>query len=437
MSKDAIKQKLRIFLKGQLERWLALFARRIIRRFEPRIVGVTGSVGKTSTKEAIYTVLRGQKKARRNRGNFNTEFGFPMTIIGDYQTIGRFWFWLGVLVKGFLLAFLPRSFAQKLFGPYPEVLVLEYAADKPGDLKNLISIAKPDISVITAIGEVPVHLEFYEDLAQVLREKSRLIEALSSSGIAILGADDERVMSLRPKTRAKVLTFGFSPQADVKITAFETKTESAGRGMPKKPMGISFKIESQDTFAPIRISSTLGKSQAYSAAAAAAVGLSLGLNLVQVADAFTFFQVPHQRVRLLSGLNQSYILDDSYNASPLAMRLAIETVSDIKARRKIGVLGDMLELGEFSNKAHDEIGRLSAKVFDLLISVGSYGRRISDAALKDGMVQKNVYHFDFAHDAEVKLLEILKKGDLVLIKGSKAVELKQVANAASQGRTVE
>ncbi|PIR88494.1 MAG: hypothetical protein COU09_02020 [Candidatus Harrisonbacteria bacterium CG10_big_fil_rev_8_21_14_0_10_44_23] len=437
MTKAELKIKAKKILRNQLQKWLAIFSRKILDKYDPTIVGVTGSVGKTSTKEAIYTVLRSSKKTRRNRGNFNTEFGFPMTIIGDYQRVGGYGFWTRVLIRGAFLTIFPEFIANRVLGHYPEVLVLEYAADKPGDLKYLISIARPDITVLTAIGDVPVHVEFYDSPEQVAKEKSRLIEALSSSGVAILNCDEDRVLALKEKNRGETMYFGFGEKADLKVSAFETRLETIGKGIPKKPIGISFKLEHGDNFVPIRINGTLGRSQAYAAAAAAMVATSIGLNLVQIADAFTHFPVPSQRMKLMSGMNQSYIMDDSYNASPIAMNMAFETIAEIRAKRKIAVLGDMLELGHFSDKAHDAVGKEAANLFKILITVGEQGRRMANAAIKTGMLKRNVFSFDAAHDAEIKLLEILRKGDLVLIKGSKAMDLKLVAEAATKGRIID
>ncbi|MEZ4156951.1 MAG: UDP-N-acetylmuramoyl-tripeptide--D-alanyl-D-alanine ligase [Candidatus Paceibacterota bacterium] len=424
------------FLRKQLKNILAFTASLFLKKYKPLIVGVTGSVGKTSTKEAVYSVVRTEKRARRNHGNFNTEFGFPLTIFGDYTEAGRGWFWFFVLLRSWTHLLLPEFIAKYFYGRYPEVLVLEYAADKPGDIGHLVKIAPPNIAVVTAIGEVPVHVEFYKNPDEVAREKSRILTSLNSANHAILNADEERVRSLAEKTKAAVTTFGFSENADVKVSGFETKLESAGRGMPKRPVGISFKLENNGNFVPIRIGGTLGKSQAFAAAAAAAVGLRLGINLVQIADAFTYFQVPNQRVKLVAGVKESYVVDDSYNASPIATELAIETLSEIKAKRKIAVLGDMLELGEFSKGQHEKIGRLAASVFDVLITVGSISSDISHAAIEAGMPKGKVFHLETADEAEALLVEMIKKGDLILIKGSKAVGLKKVAEAARLGKIV-
>ena len=136
-------RRLRKFAKGVLMRILAVLARLIVRKYKPLIVGVTGSVGKTSTKEAIYTALRTTKNVRRTRGNFNTEFGFPLNIIGDYTAVGGWLFWIGVVFRGLFQFILPDFIARLFFGEYAQVLVLEYAADKPGDIAYLVNIARP------------------------------------------------------------------------------------------------------------------------------------------------------------------------------------------------------------------------------------------------------------------------------------------------------
>ncbi|MDP3880926.1 MAG: UDP-N-acetylmuramoyl-tripeptide--D-alanyl-D-alanine ligase [bacterium] len=430
-------KQLRKFARAVLMKKLAILGRLIVRKYKPLVIGVTGSVGKTSTKEAIYTALRTTKNIRRSRGNFNTEFGFPLAIISDYAEVGGWLFWMGVVFRGFFQFILPDFIARIFFGEYPQILALEYAADKPGDIRYLLKIARPNIAVVTAIGDVPVHVEFYKDPDEVVKEKAGLVDELSGTAHVILNADEEKVLKMRDQTKAIVSTFGFDEKADARIINFETKLESAGKGTVKKPVGIRFEIQSGDEKVPINIGATLGKSQAYSVAAASAVALRLGLNLTQIADAFTYFQVPGQRVRLFSGKGDTSILDDSYNSSPVAAKLAIETIAEIKAKRKIAVLGDMLELGTFSDRAHSSIGRLASRVFDILITVGDKAKHIASAAKKEGMKESNVFHFKTADEVEEYLLKEMKKGDFILIKGSKNIGLKKVAEALRLGKLVE
>ena len=234
----------------RLLRWLAV---KMIAKYQPGIVVVTGSAGKTSTKEAIAVVLSSFRWVRATKGNFNNEIGVPLTILGDWNKITGNGFWVKVIFSSlFRLLFRVK---------YPEVLVLEYAADRPGDIKYLLDIARPQIGVVTTIGEIPVHVEYYSGPEAVAREKSKVVECLPSTGFAILNFDDLAVQDMKQRTRGHVVTFGFSPEAEVAISNFEYKMEGS------RPTGISFKLNYGGSFVPVKLSGCFGKAQAYAAAA--------------------------------------------------------------------------------------------------------------------------------------------------------------------------
>lgn len=433
------------FLIQQLQKTLRSLATRTLTKFRPAVVAVTGSVGKSSTKEAIFAVLSGFKKTRRNFGNFNGELGLPLTILGDWTanelrviardvttppTVGqKSWFFVKVVLVAMARLYLPKFFVRYL-GGYPEILVLEYAADKPGDIKYLVEIAKPNIGVLTAVGDIPVHVEFYDSPEAVLREKARVIEALAVSGLAVLNGDEDRVFACEQKTRATMLSFGFSDRCDVQVRDFENKLEMINGIL--RPTGIIFKLGYDNAFIPIRISGTLGKTQAYAAAAATCVGLAFNLNLVQIAEALTYYQVPAQRMRFLAGIHHSTLIDDSYNASPIAMRSAIETVASIKAKRKVAVIGDMRELGEWSRKAHQEIGELAGKTFDVIVAIGPESKVYIDMAAKHRFSKKNLIHVAKIEEILPQLRDVIKEGDLVLIKASHSIGLAKAVVALQE-----
>lgn len=409
---------MRSFLRNQLKSILRTLARWTLRKYQPGIVGITGTVGKTSTKEAILTVLRSIRKVRASTGNFNNEFGLPLTILGSWEKTGGIFFWIKVIFSS-----LTRLVIR---GSYPEILVLEYGADKPGDLKYLLEMARPQIGVVTAVGDIPVHVEFYSGPDAVAREKSRLVESLPAIGFSVLNFDDESVYEMREKTRAHVITFGFASGAEVRITNFENRIEGG------EPVGLTFKLEYGGSFVPVRLDGAFGRAQAYAAAAAAAVGFSFGMNLVRISEALAYYQVPQRRGRIIKGIKDTLIFDDSYNASPLSMHAAIDTMKDIKASRKIAVLGDMLEIGKYAIEAHENVGRLAEKVFDIIVTVGPRAKFIADAAQKAGMARKNIFAFDFADEAKVPVQELMKKGDLILIKASRAIGLDKVVEEIRQ-----
>jgi len=399
-------------------------------RYRPAVIGVTGSVGKTSTKMAIAAVLDGERVVRVSKGNLNTTLGLPLTVLGDWpeaslalvsrgtppgeRLFAKLRFWWTVLVRSsWNLLTMPRE-------RYPEILILEYGADRPGDIRRLLTIARPNVAVITAIGEVPVHLEFYADAAQVAREKARLIERLPSAGFAILNNDDEAVAGLRGRTSARVVTFGFGADADVRIIRFEHRAESG------VPVGISFKLEYGGDVVPVRLHGVFGRPAAYAAAAAAAVGLVFGMNLVAIAEALAKFRPVHGRMELVPGIKKSRVLDDSYNASPLSMRAALEVLGDLPAQRRVAVLGDMLELGERSMEAHREVGRFAGQTANVLITVGAQAKFIAEGAKSVGLSGRNIRSFESAEEAAEPVGKLVRAGDLVLVKGSHAMELEKV-----------
>jgi UDP-N-acetylmuramoyl-tripeptide--D-alanyl-D-alanine ligase len=402
-------------LQNYLQRTLRQLAIWMIKKYQPGIIAVTGTVGKTSVKEAIYAVLKHYRSIRMNSGNFNNEIGVPLTILGDWKEIKGKLFW----TKAIFMSLLRLLFRLR----YPELLVLEYAADKPGDIKYLLDIIKPHIGVITAIGDIPVHVEFYSGPEAVAREKSKVVEALPATGFAILNHDDDAVLDMKERTRAYVMTYGFDEDAQMRISNFELRADG------NKPMGIAFKLNYDAGFVPVRLENCFSKVQAYAAAAAACVGIAFGLNLVKISEALLEYEAPAGRGRIIPGIKQTYILDDSYNASPLSMQAAIETAYSLplhKAGRRIAVLGDMLEIGRYTPQAHEGIGRLIPKRFDILVTVGARAKFIAEAANKAGMAQKNILSYDTADEAKLEVQKLLRKGDLILVKASHAIALDKV-----------
>ena len=395
---------------------LRLLARMTISRYRPSVVGVTGRVGKTSTKEAISVVLRSGRTVRSSPANFNNEIGLPLSVISDKAEIEQpvFFFWPNVIFSAVKnLVFTSAA--------YPRVLVLEYGADRPGDIKRLLSIARPNVGVVTAIGEIPVHVEFFAGPQAIAKEKSSLVEALPADGRAALNFDDLTVLEMKELSRAGVVTFGFGEGADVRITNFSHRLE---RGVPA---GISFKLQYGGTSMPVRIADTFGKAQAYAAAAAASVGLMHRMNLVTISEALgNHYRAPWGRMKLMKGLKDILVLDDSYNAAPLSMHAALDTLCDLPAKRKIAVLGDMLEIGKYALEAHEQVGRLVSRCCDMLVTVGPRAKFIAEGAVKNGFSRKNILNFDSAEDSLKPIRQLTQSGDLILVKASRAIHLEKV-----------
>jgi UDP-N-acetylmuramoyl-tripeptide--D-alanyl-D-alanine ligase len=425
-----------LFLK--ILKWkLKTLAKLTIGHFRPKIVAITGSAGKTTTKEQIYAVLKDYKRVRKSKANLNNELGIPLAIIGDFseddlrlvsraepagkRKIKKFFFWMKAVFSGFFsLVFMKKS-------AYPEILILEYAADRPGDIQYLLDIARPDVGVITAIGEIPVHVEFFPSPESVLREKSKVVEYLPASGFAVLNFDSELVLSAKEKTRGRIITFGFKDEADVRVSNFENRSELNVSSGQLEPFGISFKLEYGGSFIPVIVKNIFGRAQAYAVAAATCVGLIFDLNLVEIAESISKNYSPAKgRMNLFRGIKESYVIDDAYNASPISMKEALETVIDLPGKRKVGVLGDMLELGKYSIEAHEEIGRLAAGVFDVLVTVGPRGKFIAGSAVKSGFPRHKVLSFDTVNEAGKAVQSLVKKGDLILIKASRGVGLDKI-----------
>ena len=222
------------------------------------------------------------------------------------------------------------------------------------------------------------------------------------------------------------MTFGFNDGADVKIINY-LPTGDLSKGGELKPDGISFKIDYQGSVVPITIKNTFGRAQTYSAAIAACVGLIYNMNLVEISESLSLNYKPVKgRMNLLKGIKDTLIIDDSYNAAPLSMQAALETFRDLPAERKIAVLGDMLELGKYSIEAHESIGKLTGGIVDILLTIGPRGKFIAEGAEKSGMPKNHILTFDTAKEAAKELQELTRKGDLVLIKASRAIGLDKV-----------
>lgn len=423
-------------MKRSLQFFLEILAKLYLWRFKPEIIAITGNVGKTSTKEAIACVLSKIRKTRSSKGNLNNEFGVPLTIIGDwsddyYEASNGAWFWFKVLIIA--------PFGLLFNKNYPEILVLEYGADRPGDIARLTEKYKPKIGVVTAVGEIPVHVEYFSDPDSLAREKSKLISKMDLSCYAVLNHDDPMVYDMKEKTKAKVMSYGFTQhlknenanatedsvnlgEATVKLSNFDFRLDSDG-----KPMGVGFKIHhgNNASFVPVTLYGVLGKSQALAAGAATCVGLIYEMNLIEISQALVDYKGPKGRLKILKGIKNSTIIDDTYNAAPASTHLAIDTLKDLPAGRRIAVLGDMLELGKYTIQAHQEMGNLVGGGVDILVTVGLRAKFIADSA-ENQMPKANIYSFATSDLAKTKVQELIQEGDLVLVKGSQGIRMEKI-----------
>lgn len=404
-----------LYLKKIIEFILKILARIILWRYRPTVIGITGSMGKSSTKEAIYSVLRERFNVRRNLKNFNNEIGLPLTVLGLESGGRSFWGWFVNILKALAAIF--------YYPNYPQILILEMGVDKPGDMKYLLSIARPHLAVVTGLGEIPVHVEFFKSPETLAREKSMLVRVLDKNDFALLNIDDALIKEMQGKTRAKTVLFGLSPESDFKVQELAF-SHSLGEG---EVSGMSFKINYDGKTVPFRLKNVLGQHQIYPALAAIAVGDVLGLNLVEVANALIDFQGLPGRMRLLGGIKNSFIIDDTYNASPAATERALETLKKVPGEgKKIAVLGDMLELGVYTEKAHRKIGRLVLGTADIFVAVGQRMKFALKEAQNVGFAKDNLYWFASSAEAQKTVQDLVDPGDLILVKGSQSMRMEKI-----------
>ncbi len=387
------------------------------------IVGITGSVGKTSTKEAVFAVLSAKYRVRRSEKNYNTEIGVPLTILGIPHHGRNVFKWFSALFRvAFRVLFLVDE--------YPEILVLEMGADRPGDIAYLVKLAPPFVGVVTAIGEIPVHVEFFAGPRELALEKSKLIAALPPEGYAVLNHDDAAILEIKGQTRAHVFSYGFEADAMMRIMNHESRIrEQDGRVVGA---GTDVTLAHGGKIIVAHLQNSFGKPQAYAAAAAAAVGLVLNMSMPEIAAALGRYESPPGRLKLLRGNKGALILDDTYNASTASTRAGLEVLREFPATRRIAVLGDMLELGKYTEAAHRAVGDAVAKAADLFIAVGERMKCALDEAAHGRMENRRqlpaaaCLWFRESRAAGRKLDNLLRPGDVVLVKGSQSMRMERV-----------
>lgn len=392
-------------LKSAVALLLSLLARLVIRRYHPYIVMVTGSVGKTSTKDAVAAVLGARFTVRKSEKSFNSEFGVPFTILGVSNPWADPRAWLHLIKRAIALLTLPNR--------YPTMLVLEVGADKPGDLSRILRIAKPDAVVVTRLPEVPVHVEAYASPEEVREEEFSPALALRAGAPLIVSSDDTYALALAAQTPAHIISYGNSKGATVRIHKIGFYEE----GKHVLGMKASMSLHDREEDADVVVRGSVGTTQIYPAAAALAAAVAFDIPTGKAIEALASYEPPAGRGRLFAGKNGALIIDDSYNASPVAVESALLNLKAFPhAKRRIAVLGDMLELGRYSVSEHERIGILAREAADIVVAIGIRSRAFG---VQEGKAQ--VLPFDNSKVAAGSIAEMLQAGDVVLVKGSQSI----------------
>lgn len=422
---------MKAFFKKIIGGILHFEARTALLRYKPKIIAVVGTVGKTSTKDAIALVLSHKFFVRKSEKSFNSELGVPLSVLGlpnEWESpIG----WLRNILEGCKVAFWGE--------PFPELLVLELGVDRPGDMRKMAAWIHPDIVVLTRFGQVPAHVEFFHSPEALIAEKSLILQSLKKDGVLILNADDEKVMERGEGWKGKTVTFGASQHSDVKLEniSFISNSEADVSSPVKYPSGTECRVRCGRDSASVRVFGTVGKGIAHAILAAMAVSVEEGIDPHEAARSFQRYSPPNGRMRILSGVKGATILDDTYNSSPAAAELAIETLSSLDAEddrggRKIAVLGDMMELGKYTREEHYKMGLIAGGQIDILLTVGIRARAIAEGALDAKMNAESIYQFDSSRETGGFLQNILREGDLVLVKGSQSMRMERVVEEIMQ-----
>jgi UDP-N-acetylmuramoyl-tripeptide--D-alanyl-D-alanine ligase len=350
-------------------------------RFTVPICAVTGSVGKTTTKELLGTILRARFNTLQAAASHNNEIGVPRTLLQLNES--------------------------------HQAVVLEFAMRGAGQIRYLADIARPTIGVITNIGES--HREFFSSIEEIADAKGELLDAMDENSVSILNADDAQFRHLRAKVRGTLLTFGENELADVHV-----------KNVRSTPPTVSFEVEAGAE----RVEVTLpfpGRHNALNAAAAMSAAAVFGVDLATAANALRAARPASHRMATRQTLGVT-VLDDCYNASPASMHAALETLRDWQTTgRRIAVLGDMKELGDRSTEAHREVGGwVPLHNVDLLITVGTEARQIAEGARAAGFNGPRVALCDTSDEALSVVRSQILPGDVVLVKASRAMKLETV-----------
>jgi UDP-N-acetylmuramoyl-tripeptide--D-alanyl-D-alanine ligase len=398
---------------------LQIESRLVLSKYKPKVVAITGSVGKTSTKDAVYAVVSKIAYVRKSEKSFNSEIGLPLTILGVPNAWSNPFSWFVNIIKGLWLFVWPHK--------YPKWLILEVGVGHPGDMDRTALWLQSDVVIITAIGETPAHIEFFNSRKHLIEEKSKLINTLRKDGLLVLNADDEDVLQMKPNNKHRTITYGFKEGAD--ILGSGDNIFYTDKGIPQ---GVVFRVDGEGSSLPVMIDGVFGRNHVYAALATIAMSFGLKFNMLSTTNALKNYDISPGRMRLLEGVNDTLIIDDTYNSSPFACESALRTLHGVKmdSGRKIAVLGDMLELGKHTVDSHKQVGKVARENLrdglDVLMVVGNRAKGIKEGAIEAGMNADFIFEFLDSYSAGDFMKSFLQKGDMVLVKGSQGMRMERV-----------
>jgi UDP-N-acetylmuramoyl-tripeptide--D-alanyl-D-alanine ligase len=362
---------------------LQALANAVRRESGTKVVAITGSAGKTTTKEATGEFLASQYRVVRNRGNLNNHIGLPLSLMDLRHR--------------------------------PDIAVVELGMNHAGEISTLVRIAEPEVRVWTNVGEA--HVGFFQSVDAIADAKAEIFEGASSSTLLVANADDQRVAERMGRFSGRVITFGIDRDADVRATAVED------RGVD----GVAAQVTTPRGAVDIR-TSLIGRGNLANVLAATAVALQFDVPLASIAERAARLRPATHRgeiIRLRDGVT---VIDDSYNANPTATRRAIDVLASASGRRRVAVLGEMLELGDYATALHEDVGRAIASAgIDLLVAVGgAAAEALATAAVTAGMAADRVRQYANSNRAADAVATLIEPGDVVLVKGSRGVRTERV-----------
>ncbi len=410
-------------MQKKLEQYLGWCVKKTVHRDKPRVLVIAGSVGKTSARYALSVAMsrpNQEETYRASQKNYNNELGVPLSVFACDMP-GR------SVAKWFKLLYVATAHALGLKRLKVKWLILEIAADHPGDLDYLLGMLKPNVAIMTSMGAE--HTEYFGTVEAAIEEERKVLLALSEEGEALLNADDAATWESRHMTKAEVIGFGKSQAAAVRIRNIQTVYDFQNPGAGG--LDVEFEVL-RNHVKTIRLRGVYGEAHAYAVAASLTFLLSLDQGLEMAMDYIqdNYVGMPG-RTRIVPGIKGTVLLDDSYNAQPQAMSSALRDLARFPVSnggRRIAVLGDMLELGELTEQEHEIVGKLVVETgVDLLVTCGKYGKLIGEAAANAGMPSEKVFMFDASPDAGLFLQqEIIKPGDAILVKGSQSIRMEKI-----------